>query len=322
MSLPGRRPMSKEILQISLYGDISIRLGERDIAGELSKKSVGLIAYLLCAPGRQVSKDTLRDLLWIDAGDKAAYNLRFNLWNIKKHIPQTCGQEFIINSGGMCGVNPAYPFERTDIEGISRGGGRHEAEQILAAGNSLVFMEHFYIKNCDEFNDWLSLERTERERKVISLLSDAAGYFEEKGEFDRASELLKKIIFLSPFEDDFHIRLMKLYAAEQKFSEAISEYRGYTARLKKELGIAPSRDLREACRAIARVQTDAEARTINIKDKVYNSDYAAATEMFREILCDIGESITVHIENWNNLDGRSREFLDSLIRERIITIGR
>lgn len=44
--------------------------------------------------------------------------------------------------------------------------------------------------------------------------------------------------------------------------------------------------------------------------------------MFREILCDIGESITVHIENWNNLDGRSREFLDSLIRERIITIGR
>lgn len=104
MSLPGRRPMSKEILQISLYGDISIRLGERDIAGELSKKSVGLIAYLLCAPGRQISKDTLRDLFWIDAGDKAAYNLRFNLWNIKKHIPQAGGQEFIINSGGVAGI--------------------------------------------------------------------------------------------------------------------------------------------------------------------------------------------------------------------------
>ena len=80
--------MSTDTLKIELYGDMRIEFFGRDLIGVLSKKSVALIAYLMCAPSRQASKSTLKDLLWIDAGEKAAYNLRFNLWSIKKNIPE------------------------------------------------------------------------------------------------------------------------------------------------------------------------------------------------------------------------------------------
>ncbi len=100
--------MSKDTLRIDLYGDVRIIFNDEDITQKFSKKSIGLIAYLLCTPSQQASKNTLKDLLWIDAGEKAAYNLRFNLWNIKKNIPEVGGENFIITSGNLCRINLPY----------------------------------------------------------------------------------------------------------------------------------------------------------------------------------------------------------------------
>ncbi len=75
--------MSTDTLKIELYGDMRIEFCRRTLSAS-SAKIGGAIAYLMCAPSRQASKSTLKDLLWIDAGEKAAYNLRFNLWSIKR----------------------------------------------------------------------------------------------------------------------------------------------------------------------------------------------------------------------------------------------
>lgn len=270
-----------------------------------------MIAYLLCAPSQQASKNTLKDLFWIDAGEKAAYNLRFNLWNIRKYIPEVDGENFIVTSGGTCRINPDYPVQKGDLEKLAgvRGelfGG--DLIGLIETGSRLTFMEHFYLKDCDDFNDWLVLERNNREREIVVVLSNAEKYFEEQGEFHKALSILEKMTFLSPFEDDFHLRIMKIHEKLGNFGEAVREYKQYGDRLKKELGVAPSKSLRETYLSIAQSGEMDIDGIIHIKDNVYDSDFAAATEMLKEVFHNERDSVPVQIDNWNNLDPKSKEF--------------
>lgn len=317
--------MSNNVLKIELYGTVNISFYGSDITDQLSKKSIGMIAYLLCTPYQQASKDTIRELFWIDAGEKAAYNLRFNLWNIKKLIPDIDGESFILTQGGMCRINPQYPMETCVLDKIQNSQTEISEEELIEVTKlegSLTFMEHFYLKDCDDFNDWLVLERSSQERKVINLLGKAADHLEEKDELEETVAVLKKMVYLSPFEDDFHIRLMKIHEKIGNFGEAVREYRKYSEWLKKELGVAPSKKLKETYLYIAQQAAMDTDGAIHVKDKVYNSDFAAAAEMVRGIFPDSKLSVTVQIDNWNGLDQKSKELFEALVKEKIITIGR
>lgn len=317
--------MGRDRLKIDIYGDIRIKFNDCDITQALSKKSIGIIVYLLCTQSQQASKNTLKDLFWIDAGEKAAYNLRFNLWNIRKYIPEVDGENFIITSGSACRINPSYPLEKDDLEkleDIQEEIREEDLAEIAAKGSRLIFMEHFYLKDCDDFNDWLALERNNRERRVISALAKAEEFLEEKGDFQNALILLEKMMFLSPFEDDLHIKAIKIHEKMGNYGEAAREYKKYSSWLKKELGVSPSKNLRETYLSIAKkAQMDADG-LIYIKDKVYDSDFAAAAEMIKDILSHFEKSIPVQIDNWNGLDEKSKELFETLAKEKIINIGR
>ena len=317
--------MSKDTLRIDLYGDVRIIFNDEDITQKFSKKSIGLIAYLLCTPSQQASKNTLKDLLWIDAGEKAAYNLRFNLWNIKKNIPEVGGENFIITSGNLCRINPNYPIEKNIIEKLENLQSEISLEDMNDAedtGNRLVFMEHFYLKDCDDFNDWLTLERNNRERRLIAALARVEDYLEENIDFKTALNVLEKMMFLSPFEDDFHIKAMKIYAELGNYGEAAREYKNYSEWLKKELGVAPSKNMRDTYLSIARNARMDTDGILHVKDKVYDSDFAAAAEMLRSLFPDFQGSIPVKIDNWKGLDQKSQELFEALAKEKIVTIGR
>ena len=61
----------------------------------------------------QASKSTLKDPLWIDAGEKAAYNSsQVQSLEHQKNIPEIDGENFIITAGSTCRINPEYPVVR------------------------------------------------------------------------------------------------------------------------------------------------------------------------------------------------------------------
>ena len=311
------------MLKIDLYGDINIKFNDCDITQQLSKKSIGIIAYLLCAPAQQASKESLKDLFWIDAGEKAAYNLRFNLWNIKKCIPEVDGESFILSSAGGCRINPNYPYNVSDIDKIIDSDEEDYLELLENISNTssgLIFLEHFYLKDCDNFNDWVVLERNNKERQLLTGLSRAEEYFEENESYKMASNILEIIIALSPFEDEYRIRMMKLYAKQGKYVELVKEYKSYNKWLKKEMGIGPSRKLRETYLKLIR-ENDLENSKILIEDKIYKSDYSAVIEMIRKNIETFGGGFSVQIDNWDSLDQKSKEFFEALIKEKIIILG-
>lgn len=316
---------AKDILQIDLYDDIIIRFRGKDITPNLSKKSIGMIVYLLCMPYRQVSKSTLKDMFWTDSGENAAYNLRFNLWNIKKNIPEVNGENFIQTYGGVCRINPDYPLQKSGLDRVESLQGNITEEDlapVMKSGNRMVFMEHFYLKDCDDFNDWLALERNNRERRIISVLSRAEQLFEEKKEYNTALEILERMVFLSPYEDDFYIKIMNIQAKQGNYSEAIKAYRRYSDYIRKELGVGPSKDMKEAYESISHRAEMEIGRFARIKDKAYTTDYAGVGELLRDILGGGHDNLFLQIDNWDGLDKKSKELIEALVKDKIITIGR
>lgn len=311
------------MLKINLYGDISIKINDCDITQQLSKKSIGIIAYLLNMPNCQASKDSLRDLFWIDAGEKAAYNLRFNLWNIKKYIPEVDGENFIITRGKTCRINSKYPIEKSDIDKLPDLEGDEYMKVLIdlsKSGSGAIFLEHFYLKDCDNFNDWVALERNNKERKLLAALSRAQGYFESLGEYDIALGIIERMIALSPFEDEYRISRMMIFAKQNKTVEIIKEYNNYNQWLKNEMGIEPSRKLKETYATLVD-EHKYKADKIIIKDKTYDMAYEAVIDMLKAIIPNIHKGISVEIENWDNLDQKSRELIELLDKEKIIILG-
>ena len=282
-----------------------------------------MIAYLLNMPNFQASKDSLRDLFWIDAGEKAAYNLRFNLWNIKKYIPEVDGESFIITSGNACKINPKYPWDGSDLDKLEEIGGDRVEElltKIAKDGTGIIFMEHFYLKDCDDFNDWVVLERSNKERQVLNSLQRVKNHYIQLEEVSKAIIILETMRFISPFEDDILIEEMELYIKLEKHSKAVSLYKTYISWLKKEMGIGPSKRLKETYQMVLQ-SGSYKADKIVIEDKEYGCEYAAVVEMLKLLIPEFEKGINVQVDNWEGVDEKSKDFLETLSNNKVIVLG-
>lgn len=78
------------MLRINLLGKIKIEYLGENLEPKLSNKTVAIIYLLIANKGRYLSKDKLVLYLWPDSTEEAAkYNLRYNLWLLKKRFLRT-----------------------------------------------------------------------------------------------------------------------------------------------------------------------------------------------------------------------------------------
>ena len=100
------------MLTINMLGKGAIFHDGECISEKLSSKLVALICLLVLNKNRNMSKEKIISYLWPDSDDEAAKsNLRFNLWTIKKSIPQSGnGEDFIISGKDYCRINEKYPY--------------------------------------------------------------------------------------------------------------------------------------------------------------------------------------------------------------------
>ena len=100
------------MLTINMLGKCAIFYDGECISEKLSSKLVALICLLVLNKNRNMSKEKIISYLWPDSNDEAAKsNLRFNLWSIKRMIPQSCdGEDFILSGKDFCRINEKYPY--------------------------------------------------------------------------------------------------------------------------------------------------------------------------------------------------------------------
>lgn len=75
------------MLEIKLLGELQLSLNGEDLTSSISSKCAALIALLMAHKNHRMSREELLGYLWPESSEDAAkYNLRYNLWQLKKAL--------------------------------------------------------------------------------------------------------------------------------------------------------------------------------------------------------------------------------------------
>jgi len=254
-----------DILNIKLIGDINVTFGEEVLISKLSSKSIAIIAILICNDNHKISREKIASMLWADSFETANYNLRYNLWNIKKAIPKDEGdQELIISSKEYCHINPKYrlncdltefnsiEMENKDIDDVTF------ISKLIYAKKSFEgdFLDRFYIKDSDDFNEWILFQRAKYQKKYIQGLNLLLDYYTQNGIYASATEILEEILGVNPYEEEAYYKLMKLHIDKNERHMAIAQYKKCYNVLRQELNISPQKKIKDLYLTLLDDKTD------------------------------------------------------------------
>jgi DNA-binding SARP family transcriptional activator len=238
-------------LKINLLGKIEFQYGETTLEHKLSNKGMALIILLMLNAGKEMSRDKLISYLWADSDEEAArYNLRFNLWNIRKLIPtDEYGQELVITHKDYCLINPKYDFgsDMLMLKGFFESKETERTLEELIAYKEMFrgdFLEGIYLKNCDEFNEKIIFERIVYQNRYVDLLNEIADKYENSQNYKECVQVLNELIGIEPYSEKTICRLIGVYSCWGKRFEAINCYKKFETSLRSNLNIAPGHDLK------------------------------------------------------------------------------
>jgi DNA-binding SARP family transcriptional activator len=202
---------------------------------ELERKEAGLLAYLaLEGPS---ARSRLAGLLWPDGTEEGARgNLRQRLTRLRRSIGQA-----VVDDGQALRL-------ATDV-----------TLDTQAAGELLSTL---YYDDCTEFDQWLSRRRCavqaqDRER----LLADAQRLI-DADRFGEAVQLAEQAIAADPAAEEGYRRLMRWYYLRGDRGAAIAAWDRCKEVLRREYGLAPSRQTAQLGRAILEAE---RPLTVNLR---------------------------------------------------------
>lgn len=239
-----------EEIVVQLFGIPEIRLGDEKI--RFPYKKAEAFFYYLCVR-KKVSRDEVICLLWGDEDETTGKKkLRDAVYQVKRLL----GKELLVTGGHTeIELNPAVSL-RSDWE---------EAEEAGDAGEKGEFLDHFYIKNCYEFEEWSEQIRTNlrkgRAEKARSMMEKAAGERDDAN-LQKYSDLLLRD---DPYNEELYFEVMSLYAENGNYSMAIRLYTDLKKRLSEELSEEPSGRLKGLFQRIYNMKENVQTGEAGLK---------------------------------------------------------
>lgn len=237
-------------LNINLLGNVEIYYEDKLLNNKLSSKSIGILAIILCNEYKKVSREKLVNMLWPECYETANYNLRYNLWTIKKVIPNDeYNQEFLISDNKYCYINPTYKFSSdiTFLESASPIDKNNDIKTLKIVKKFFKgeFLDDFYFKECDEFNDWIFSQRSYFQNMYIQTLNALLNQYLKIDDYRESKSILEEILLINPYDEETHYKLMNLFIKNNESSLAIIHYKKYETTLREDLNIFPQKKIKE-----------------------------------------------------------------------------
>lgn len=237
-------------IKIYLLGDINIIVEDEVVTEKLSSKAIALLCFLSVNKGKKFTRDKLASFFWNDVTiENARYNLRYSLWNIRKVINRG-SQDIFLSTKDNCMINPNLDYY-LDIhhfmEIVNRYKFNDEAIESLEKAKELYrgeFLQEFYLKNCQDFNDWIFYERERCQKNHNDLSYRLVALYLEKNQYEKAILILEEMLYINPFKEDVYLKLMEIYMKTNDRQAAIKQYERCEYVLRQELNIPPGEDLK------------------------------------------------------------------------------
>lgn len=216
-------------LEVRLLGNPEIRFEGEPISLPY-KKAEGFFYYL--AVKGSVTREEVVNLLWADEDEiSGKKKLRDVLYQVRRAMTK----EVLITTGHTAiSLNPDFPF-------------KSDLKDPAAKGS---FLEHFYIRNCYEFEEW-----TEQMRKTLAEQSQKSareGLEEAMKAHDTAKmqQFANTLLSEDPYNEELYASIMTMYAQNGDYNMAIRLYYDLVRLLKKELDAEPGDRVKKLFRRI------------------------------------------------------------------------
>ncbi|MDD7348027.1 MAG: BTAD domain-containing putative transcriptional regulator [Clostridiales bacterium] len=262
-----------------------IRNGE-DITHEFGGKTLALLGLLLVDETGYVTREKMISYLWPESTEDAGrYNLRYNLWLIRKMIPANEeGEEIIKSVPNGYQINNAYDFT-CDVVEILRDDdyiyyptGQLEILRKYFVGE---FMEGFYFKNCDEYNEFIIRIRRRIEERKNNIYFEIIDRYKSINRYSSCKLLLDEISQSEPFDEKIAYEYMDIYSKMGQKSAALIYFSEFRNKLAENLGIGPSERLNEKYKEIKGLDGEKE----HVDSKKNRSDITIEINYCPRIRC-------------------------------------
>lgn len=231
------------MIRLFTLGTIAL---EDDSGTELARvlrqpKRFGLLAYLALARPRGLQRrDTLLGLFWpeLDA-ERARAALRQALYTLRRSLPEgvleTRGDEEVGIAAGRL-WSDVHEFEKTLREG-------RPAEALELYRGDLL--EGFHVPGASpELDYWLAAERERLRTKALQAAREAGAAAERAGELAVAVSVAQRASTLAPLDEAVARRRVELLHRTGDTAAALRVYERWSARLREELELEPSQEMR------------------------------------------------------------------------------
>lgn len=238
------------MLKLKFLGELKIECDGKDLTGAVSSKAMALLAILTVQKGRQMTRRELINYLWPDSEPAAArYNLRYNLWQIKKlAAPDKDGNPFLIITKEQCRINDKFKAE-SDIGSIlsadiNQCDGLSQLESVysLFTGD---FFENCYFPGCEELEELIIMQRYSLEHIKLRLLKKLIRLYYESGEAEKCLKALRDCEELDPYDENNAEIRIRLLMEQGSYAESLSYYQRFYKKLARDIGVEPSEELKQ-----------------------------------------------------------------------------
>jgi TolB-like protein/Tfp pilus assembly protein PilF len=244
-------------IELQLLGGFEGRVdGERPLTIPTWKARL-LLAVLALAPGERFSRQRLAGLLWSDRAEpQARSSLRQALTALRKALEPIDPCPLVIERDGVLLRPGAVETDVAAFEALAASDTRSTLRQAvdLYRGDLLAGAT---VRD-PAFEEWLSFERERRRERVLRGLRALLSLERQAGEDARAIEVAQRYLALDPAQEETHRALIRLYAKQNRLSDAIRQYRTCVERLRDELDVAPEGETERLYGEILRRRSRAE----------------------------------------------------------------
>ncbi len=236
-------------LRICTLGRTTVESSEGAIGGNwLDQRTGQLLKYLVAERHRTVHADEIGENIWPDADFAVAASVRYYIHALRRKLEPARGNRepstFVISGAGCYRLNlnnisiDADDFERHLTAGLAAiESAPHEAAETIEMGLSLYRGD--FLADIP-YADWAMLERHRLRDLACMGLRSLTQIRLDRRLLDSAIRSLEQLAGLQPYDEEVHRRLMELYIARGRRSEAVRRYSSLRARIRRTFGHDPS----------------------------------------------------------------------------------
>jgi len=228
-------------LELTLFGNLEIRLAGALVTEFNSRKTQALLCYL-AVTGQTHARSTLANLLW---GDMPEAKARMNLSQALSTLRRFFGGYLSITRQKIALKQDHDIWMDVDIfkAGVIGASGELDIPVLQKAVRLYRgdFLDGLYVRKAPEFELWVVTERARLKELALKILHTLAYYFTSQGEvgWEKAIDYTARLLVLEPWQEEAHRLMMRLMGLSGQRSAALIQYKKCCQALAEELGVEP-----------------------------------------------------------------------------------